>query len=175
MNNHFLEYKLERVILKYILEMIDLNSNIVLLGILVVAVLGKANSVAIAACLLLIIKLLKFDEFVYPLIEKNGVNLGLIILIAAILIPIASGEITLSNVKGIFTSWIGIVALLLSFFTTYLSGQGLSYLTVQGHSDIIPAIIFGSVLAAVFLGGVPVGPLITSGILALFVRLSNKL
>jgi len=152
-----------------------MNSNILLLAILVVAVLGKANSVAIATCVLLIIKLLNIDELVYPLLKNNGVNIGLIILIAAILVPIANGEITLNNVKNIFTSWIGIVALFLCFFTTYLSGQGLSYLTTQGHSDILPAIILGSVLAAVFLGGVPVGPLITSGLLAMFVKIANKL
>lgn len=138
--------------------------------ILVIAVLGKANSVAVAVCILLIVKLLNLDQFIYPLIEKNGVNWGLILLIAAILIPIASGKVTIINVKNIFTSWVGITALVLSFFTTYLSGLGLNYLTIQGNNDVIPALILGSVLAAVFLGGVPVGPLITSGMLALVVK-----
>ncbi len=143
--------------------------------ILVIAVLGKANSVAVAVCILLIVKLLNLDQFIYPLIEKNGVSWGLILLIAAILIPIANGKVTIINVKNIFISWIGVTALILSFFTTYLSGLGLDYLTVQGNSDIIPAMIFGSVLAAVFLGGVPVGPLITSGMLALFVKIIKKI
>ncbi|MPN52322.1 hypothetical protein SDC9_199978 [bioreactor metagenome] len=34
----------------------------------------------------------------------------------------------------------------------------------------MPALIIGAVAAAAFLGGVPVGPLITSGILALFTK-----
>ncbi|WIV12762.1 DUF441 domain-containing protein [Proteiniborus sp. MB09-C3] len=151
-----------------------MDSNIMLTIILAIAVFGKANSVAIAVCILLIVKLLNLDQFIYPLIEKNGVNWGLILLIAAILIPIASGKVTILNVKNIFTSWIGITALILSFLTTYLSGLGLDYLTVQGNNDVVPAMIFGSVLAAVFLGGVPVGPLITSGMLALFVKLIKK-
>lgn len=151
-----------------------MDSNIILTIILAIAVFGKANSVAVAVCVLLIVKLLNLDQFVYPVIEKNGVNWGLIVLTAAILIPIASGRITITNIKDVFISWIGITALILSFFTTYLSGLGLNYLTVQGNNDVIPAMIFGSVLAAVFLGGVPVGPLITSGMLALFVKLIKK-
>lgn len=151
-----------------------MDSNIILLAILIIAVLGKANSVAIAACILLLIKLLKVQKYIFPAIEKYGVFCGLVILIAAILIPIASGKITLVNIKNIFISPLGIIALLLSLFTTYLSGLGLDYLTVQGHSDVMPAMILGSVLAAAFLDGVPVGPLITSGILAFLLKIFQK-
>lgn len=155
--------------------MIDLDSNTMLTAILVIAVLGKANSVAVAVCILLIVKLLNLNQSIYPLIEKNGVNWGLVLLIAAILIPIANGKITITTVRNIFTSWIGITALVLSFFTTYLSGLGLDYLAVQGNNDVIPAMIFGSVFAAAFLGGIPVGPLITSGMLALLVKIIKKI
>ncbi len=145
-----------------------------LIVILIASVVGKANSVAIATCILLMIKLLNVEECIFPSIEKNGVTIGLILLIAAILIPIAKGTVTSNNVKSVFTSWIGVIALILSFLTTYLSGLGLNYLTVQGHGDIMPAMILGSVAAAAFLGGVPVGPLITSGMLAVIAKLIHK-
>ena len=151
-----------------------MNSTIILLLILAAAILGKANSVAIATCILLLLKLLGLDKYVYPTIEKSGMTCGLILLIAAIMIPIANGRITFDNIKSVFTSWIGITALVLSFLTTYLSGQGVNYLTVQGHSDIMPAMIIGAVAAAAFLGGVPVGPLITSGMLAVFAKMIHK-
>ncbi|AKN30740.1 membrane protein [Clostridium carboxidivorans P7] len=151
-----------------------MESNIMLIVILIASVVGKANSVAIATCILLMIKLLNMEEYIFPSIEKNGVTIGLILLIAAILIPIAKGTVTSNNVKSVFTSWIGIIALILSFLTTYLSGLGLNYLTVQGHGDIMPAMILGSVAAAAFLGGVPVGPLITSGMLAVIAKLIHK-
>ncbi|NLM43338.1 MAG: DUF441 domain-containing protein [Clostridiales bacterium] len=151
-----------------------MNSNIILLLILAVAILGKANSVAIATCILLILKLIGMDKFIFPYIEKNGMNLGLILLIAAIMIPIANGSVTIGDIKSVFTSWIGVVALVLSFIATYLSGLGLNYLTVQGQSAIMPALIIGAVAAAAFLGGVPVGPLIISGILALFAKFIEK-
>ena len=146
----------------------------ILLVILVAAVLGKANSVAVATALLLIVKLLNLDKFIFPSIERNGVFWGLVLLTAAILIPVANGNITPLNIKNIFISPIGIVALLLSLFTTYLSGLGLRYLTIQGNGDVMPALILGAILAAAFLGGVPVGPLITSGILALSMKLFHK-
>ncbi|WPC39228.1 DUF441 domain-containing protein [Clostridium sp. JS66] len=151
-----------------------MESNIMLIVILIASVVGKANSVAIATCILLMIKLLNIEGYIFPFIEKNGVTIGLIVLIAAILIPIAKGTITSNNVKSVFTSWIGIIALILSFLTTYLSGLGLNYLTVQGHGDVMPAMILGSVAAAAFLGGVPVGPLITSGMLAVIAKLIHK-
>lgn len=155
--------------------MIKLESNIILLAILAASIIGKANSVAVATCALLIIKLLNADKYLFPAIESHGLFVGLIFLIAAILIPIANGKITPINIKSVFASWIGIAALLVSLFTTYLSGLGLQYLTVQGHGDLMPALILGAVIAAAFLGGVPVGPLITSGMLALGVKLFHKL
>ncbi len=147
-----------------------MESTIILVAILAVAVLGKADAVAVAACMLLLIKLLHIDKYIFPAIEKGGMFWGLILLIAAILIPIANGNITAMNIKNVFTSWVGVVALMLSFFTTYLSGLGVQYLTVQNHADVMPALILGAVAAASFLGGVPVGPFITSGMLALVVK-----
>lgn len=152
-----------------------MESNIILLAVLAASILGKANSVAIATCILLILKLLNIDKYTFPYIENHGMFVGLVLLIAAILIPIANGKITAINIRSVFTSWVGIAALIVSLFTTYLSGLGLQYLTVQGHGDIMPSLILGAVIAAAFLGGVPVGPLITSGMLALGLKLINKL
>lgn len=146
----------------------------ILIAILAISVLGKANSVAVASCVLLFINLLKLDKYIFPLVENYGVFIGLVILIAAILVPIAKGQITFENIKNIFTSWTGAAALLISLFTTYLSGLGLQYLTVQGNAQVMPALILGAIIAAAFLDGVPVGPLITSGILGLGMKLFHK-
>ena len=151
--------------------MLILSSQIILFSVLAVAVIGKANTVAVASGILLALKLIGIDKYIYPFIEKNGMTYGIIILVAAILLPIASGKVTADSIKGIFASWIGIAALALSFFTTYLSGRGLDFLTVQGHSDVMPAMILGTVIATAFLGGVPVGPLITSGLLVMLIKI----
>jgi uncharacterized membrane protein (DUF441 family) len=151
-----------------------MDTTYILLGILVVAVLGKANSVAVAVGALLLIKLAHAENTIFPALQKEGMFWGLVLLIAAILVPIAKGEFDYHHLGGIFTSWLGVTALILSLLTTYLSGLGLRFLTVQQHSDIMLALILGAVFAAAFMGGVPVGPLITSGLLALIAKISTK-
>jgi len=154
--------------------MIILEANIILVIILAISIIGKANSVSVAVAFLLILKLLNIQKYILPVLDSKGIFWALVILIATILIPIANGSISFINIKGNLISVVGITALLLSFFTTYLSGLGLKYLTVQGHGDVMPALILGSIAAAAFLGGVPVGPLITSGLLALVMKVFHK-
>ncbi|AJA49882.1 hypothetical protein CPAST_c38440 [Clostridium pasteurianum DSM 525 = ATCC 6013] len=151
-----------------------MEANIILVIILAISIIGKANSVSVAVAFLLILKLLNIQKYILPVLDSKGIFWALVILIATILIPIANGSISFINIKGNLISVVGITALLLSFFTTYLSGLGLKYLTVQGHGDVMPALILGSIAAAAFLGGVPVGPLITSGLLALVMKVFHK-
>ncbi|KHD34983.1 membrane protein [Clostridium acetobutylicum] len=151
-----------------------MESNIILVIILGISIVGKATSVAISVAALLILKLLGLDKYIFPYLNDKGMFWGLVLLTAAILIPIAQGNVKAIDIKNNLVSFVGITALVLSFLTTYLSGVGLRYLTVQGHSDVMPSLILGSVAAAAFLGGVPVGPLITSGILALIVKMVKK-
>lgn len=151
-----------------------MNTTYILLGALVVAVVGKANSVAMAIGILLVIKLAHMDGALYPILQKGGMFWGLVLLIAAIMVPIANGEYDVKQLSSVFVSWLGLLAFLLSLFTTYLSGLGFNFLTVQHHSEIMPALILGSVIAAAFMGGVPVGPLITSGLLAVLAKFLIK-
>lgn len=151
-----------------------MEALIVLILILMMAVLGKANSVAVAACALIMMKLVKADKYLFPVIEKSGMFWGIVLLTAAILIPIAKGEITYQNIVRSIISWTGMAAFIISLITTYLSGMGLRFLTIENHGDIMPALILGAVAAAGFMGGVPVGPLITSGILAAVVKVFSR-
>ena len=96
-----------------------MEANIIIMIILMVSVLGKADSVSIATAILLIIRLLHVDNYIFPLLNKNGVFLGLVLLIAAILVPIANGKITATNIRMNLTSITGIMALVLSFLTTH--------------------------------------------------------
>lgn len=151
-----------------------MESSIILLIILAISIIGRADSVAVATCILLLLKLLHIDNYIFPFVEKSGLFCGLVLLISAILIPIANGKITYGDLSHVFSSPIGILALILSFLTTYLSGLGVRYLTVQGHGDVMAPLILGAVISAAFLGGVPVGPFITSGILAAIFKLYSK-
>ncbi|MHB1393510.1 MAG: DUF441 family protein [Clostridia bacterium] len=48
-------------------------------------------------------KLIGLDRNVYPYIEKSGMTWGLILVIAAIMIPIANGSVSAENINNI--SW----------------------------------------------------------------------
>ena len=150
-----------------------MESNLILGFILLIALIGKANSVALAAALLLLLRLLAVDRFCFPLIAKTGVFWGLVLLIMALLIPLASGEFGIRKLGQTSLSLDGFLALTFSCITTYLSGLGLSFLTEQ-RGELLPALILGAVIAAAFLGGVPVGPLITSGLLALVSKIWHR-
>jgi uncharacterized membrane protein (DUF441 family) len=151
-----------------------MDSTYILLGIFIVAVIGKANSVAVAIGVLLLIKLAHAEHSLFPFLQKEGMFWGLVLLIASIMIPIARGDFGFTHIGKVFTSRLGLLALVLSLLTTYLSGLGLRFLTIQQHSDVMLALILGAVFAAAFLGGVPVGPLITSGLLALIAKAFTK-
>lgn len=130
-----------------------METNIILVVILAISVFGKADSVSIAMSILLVIRILHIDSTIFPVLNKYGVFWALVLLIAAIMLPIANGSITLGSIKTNFTSVVGIIALLLSFLTTYLSGLGLKYLTVDSHAGVMPSLILGAVAAAALLGG----------------------
>ena len=70
-----------------------MNPTIILLLILAASIFGKANSVAIATCFLLMAKLLGLDKYVYPPLQKSGMTWGLILLIAAIMIQIGRAHV----------------------------------------------------------------------------------
>ncbi|MBX6377447.1 MAG: DUF441 domain-containing protein [Clostridia bacterium] len=151
-----------------------MESTLIILAVLVAAVLGRANSVALAAGGLLLLKLAAADRYVFPALARSGLFWGLAVLTAAILVPLANGDVTARDLWRVFTSWVGVLAFVFSLLTTYLSGQGLQYLTAEGHGEVMPALVLGAVVAAAFLGGVPVGPLITSGLLALTMKLIGR-
>lgn len=147
-----------------------MESNLVLGLILLIALIGKAHSVALAAALLLVVRILGMEKLCFPVIAKAGVFGGLVLLLMALLIPLASGEVGFHKLCQTSLSFYGFLALVFSCLTTYLSGLGLNFLTQQ-RGELMPALILGAVIAAAFLGGVPVGPLITSGLLALIYKI----
>lgn len=148
------------------------QGTLLILAVLVVAVLGKANSVAVAAALLLILRLVGLDKPCYPLIREHGFFWGLVLLTAAVMVPLASGEYAVGQILGTMRSTVGMVAFAASLFTTYLSGRGAIFLL--GGAHIMPSLILGAVVAAAFLRGVPVGPLVTAGLVSLFTGMGSS-
>ena len=75
--------------------------------------------------------------------------------------PIATGEITIQTMIDSFKTPIGIVAVLAGLLAAVAGGGGLKLLTTT--SELIPALIIGTMAGVLVFRGVAVGPLIAGG------------
>lgn len=140
------------------------GENLPILVILVLAVLGKNQSVAIATAFLLTVKLLGLDGW-FPVLEDKGFSLGIIILTIAILVPVAAGRITLHHMVEAFTTPLGLAAIGAGVFAAWAAGQGAFFIKVSPH--LVSSLVVGTVIGVCFLQGVAIGPLIAGGLVSL--------
>ncbi|WP_066638845.1 DUF441 domain-containing protein [Desulfolucanica intricata] len=144
-----------------------MSSITILITLLLVGILGRSNIIATAACVLLILKLANL-QFLFPVLEKRGLEIGLLFLILSILVPLASGKIGNKDIIYNLTSLPGIMAILGGALATHLNGEGLKLMQVD--PAIIFGLVLGSIIGIVFFNGQPVGPLMAAGITALFLE-----
>jgi uncharacterized membrane protein (DUF441 family) len=85
--------------------------NLPILFILAISLIGNNFTVSIAALVLLLIKLLGLDSWL-PVIESKGINVGVAILTAAVLVPVVSGRVDGNSIANVFKSLAGIIAVL---------------------------------------------------------------
>lgn len=88
-----------------------LYGEIVLVALIVIGLIGRSSIITTAACLLLIVKLTHLDRYL-PVIERRGIELGLLFLTLAVLVPFAAGRIQPKDIIDAFSGWVGWVALL---------------------------------------------------------------
>ena len=139
-----------------------------LVALLLIGIIARSNLIATAACVLLLLKFANLN-FMLPILEKRGLELGLLFLLLAIMVPIATGQVTEKELLYNFTTFPGILAVVGGALATHLNGEGLKLL--QLDPELIFGFVVGSVIGIVFLGGVPVGPLMAAGVTALFLEI----
>jgi len=142
--------------------------NFPILVILVLSVIGNNHTVSIAALVLLLIKLLGFDTW-FPVIESNGMNIGIIILTMAVLTPIAQGRISTANMLDAFKTPIGLTAIIIGVLVAWVAAQGVPFMNAS--PEIVTSLVVGTILGVCFLHGLAVGPLIAGGLAALIAGL----
>ena len=144
----------------------------VLLVLIIIGILGKAPLVATSACILLVLKLTNLTHY-FPLIERRGLELGLLFLMLSVLIPFADGKITLKELSCSLLSLPGALALAGGALATYMNGDGLRML--KNQPELLIGLVIGSIAGIVFLNGIPVGPLMAAGLTAFFLKLFTLL
>jgi len=139
-------------------------------AILLLSILGHNMTVAYAAGIVLILKILGFDSLLNTL-GTQGINWGIVILTAAILVPIANGTITIHTMIDAFKTHIGLIAIAAGLFAAIAGGSGVNLL--KSSPDVIPALIIGTMAGVIFFQGVAVGPLIAAGITYFVLQILN--
>lgn len=132
--------------------------------VLILSIIGHNSTVVYASIIVLILKVaaqISGQPQILEWMGSHGLNLGIIILTAAILIPIADGTITIHTIIDSFKSQIGIVALISGLLAAISGGLGVPLM--QSNPNVIPALIVGTMAGVFFFKGVAVGPLIAAG------------
>lgn len=130
--------------------------------IMLVALLAKNQSLIIATGFILLVKLIPTSKVFLTWLQGKGINLGVTIITAAILVPIATGEIGLKDLLDAFKSPIGWIAVFCGGLVAVLSSKGVGL--IASDPQITVALVFGTILGVVFLKGIAAGPVIASDI-----------
>ena len=147
------------------------SSTIFLLVLLALALLAKNNSLIFAIGFLLVVKIFRLGDKLFPLLESKGINIGVTIITIAVLVPIATGAIGFKELTGALKSPVGWIAIFSGLFVALLAKNGIDVLSSNPH--ITTALVFGTILAVVAFKGVAVGPLIAAGIAYVLLKIFN--
>ncbi|MFZ5646126.1 MAG: DUF441 domain-containing protein [Bacillota bacterium] len=139
-----------------------------LVVLLIIGIIAQSNLIAIAACVLLILKFSRLN-FIFPVLERRGLEVGLLFLLLSILVPIAQGVVTEKDLVYNMTSLPGIMAIIGGAAATHMNSEGIKLLGAK--PEIIFGLVIGSIFGIVFFHGVPVGPLMAAGIAALYLEM----
>lgn len=137
---------------------------LLLVILLILGVLSNNSTITISTAVLLIMQQTFLSSHI-PLLEKYGVKIGIIILTIGVLSPLVSGKIQLPDLSG-FLSWKMALSIAVGVLVAWLAGKGVPLMGEQ--PILVTGLLIGTIIGVAFLGGIPVGPLIAAGILALF-------
>jgi uncharacterized membrane protein (DUF441 family) len=141
------------------------NGFIFILIIFILGLAARSSALTMAAGLLLLMQILNIKSLL-PLLEERGVEMGLLFLMIAVLVPVALGRVGTKEILMTFCSLPGLLAIAGGVIATRLNGMGLNLL--ESQPQVILGLVIGSIIGIVFLKGVPVGPLMAGGIAAFF-------
>lgn len=141
---------------------------IILLIIAALGLAGKNSIVAAAAGILLVLHLL-INERAMFFFEEYSLRVGIGIITFAVLIPFSTGSIGFQTILESFKSSVGLVAVFVGIAIAYLGGRGVTLLT--GQPQVMIGLLIGTIIGVAFFKGVPVGPLIGAGLVAVLLSL----
>lgn len=144
------------------------SERIILLTLMALGVAARNALIVTSAGVVLIMEVMRLDRW-FPIVEKRGLEVGLILLLMSVLVPFARGEVGWQEIRDSFTSWNGLAAILGGVAAAVLSGYGVSLLQVK--PEVIVGMVVGTIVGVLVFKGIPVGPLAAAGFTAVLLAL----
>lgn len=139
-----------------------------LLIIFLIGIITKNNLLAAAGAIVIFMDIMRLHRF-FPMLERRGIEGGLLLLTVSLLVPFATGKVNVNAVIKAVISPVGLFAVIGGLLGAYLNSQGIDLVAVQ--PEIIPGILIGVIISVSFFNGISVGPVMAAGITALLVRI----
>ena len=139
---------------------------LILLALAAISMFAGNFTVAAAMAVLIIIRISPLALY-FPWLQKHGLNIGIFLLMVAVMVPIASGQIAALDLLKSFTDWKSAAAIVVGIFVAWLGGRGVTLMAEQ--PGVVAGLMVGTILGVAFFRGVPVGPLIAAGLLSLLI------
>lgn len=124
------------------------------------------NTVTFAILILLLFKITPLSRY-FPQLSQYGLTAGIIILTAAMMVPLANGALSWQELLKSFTHWKVLLAVVVGIFVSWLGYRGVRVMSAE--PTIINGLIIGTLIGVAFFRGIPVGPLIAAGMLSLMI------
>ncbi len=144
------------------------QDNLLLIIIFTLGLAFNNNLVAASAGSLLVLKIIKLHSIML-LLERRAVDLGLLFLLVAVLVPFALDKVGVEDIWKTFQSVQGIAAVIGGVAAAYLCGQGLVLLQIK--PEVVVGLVVGTIIGVSLLKGIPVGPLAAAGFTAIILNL----
>ncbi|MDF2883248.1 MAG: hypothetical protein K0R54_3805 [Clostridiaceae bacterium] len=147
--------------------------KIILIVLIVASIFAKNKSMIVAAAIVLLFSIINNNNII-KFSRKYFLDLGMMFLMIWTLVPIIDKESQSSvmNLKNLININ-GIVSLISGILVVVIASKGVKFL--NGNTSVMGGVVTGSIVGITFLSGVPVGPLIASGIAYLVVKLLERI
>lgn len=144
------------------------SERVILLVLMALGVAARNSLIVASAGVVLILQVLRLHHF-FPMLERRGLEAGLIFLLMSVLVPFATGEVGWPEIRQSFTSFSGLAAVAGGLFAAVLSGYGVTLLQVR--PEVIVGMVVGTIIGVILFKGIPVGPLAAAGFTAVLLAL----
>jgi uncharacterized membrane protein (DUF441 family) len=141
------------------------SSELILIILLFLGLFGRSNLIVASSCILLSIRYFGLDQVILPVLEKRGLEIGLVLLMLHILAPIANSKLAKEDLYSV-VSLKGFLALAAGALATKLNGDGLNLM--NANPEIIFGLTAGTVVGIVLFRGMPCGPVMAAAVTAVF-------